>query len=60
MTGVEFQFWWRNQGKVTVFSDGASKGNPGIAGACGVIYSHDGLAKDRFSCGLGQNTNNQA
>ena len=25
-----------------------------------VIYSHDGLAKDSFSWGLGHNTNNQA
>ena len=42
-----------------VFFDGASKGNPGISGAGGVIYSHDGIAKDSFNWGLGQNTNNQ-
>ena len=37
MSEVEFQVWWRNQGKVVVFFNGASKGNLGILGAGGVI-----------------------
>ena len=59
MTEADFQVWWRKQGKVKIFFDGASKGNPGISGAGGVIYSHDGLTKDNFSWGLGKNSNNQ-
>ena len=59
MTEADFQVWWRKQGKVTVLFDGASKGNLGISCAGRVIYSHDGLTKDRFSWGLGHNTNNQ-
>jgi ribonuclease HI len=55
-----FQVWWRRQGIASVFFDGASKGNPGNAGAGGVIYSSDGSRKDSFSWGLGQRTNNQA
>ena len=39
MTEAEVQEWWRKQGKVMVFFDGASKGNPRILGAGGVIYS---------------------
>jgi ribonuclease HI len=56
----DFQKWWKNQGKATIFFDGASKGNPGISGAGGVIYSSDSQSKDSFSWGLGKNTNNQA
>eukprot|EP00253_Pinus_taeda_P008973 PITA_08973 len=56
----KFQLWWRTQNLTTIFFDGASKGNPGSAGAGGVIYSIDGIAKDCFSWGLGQKSNNQA
>eukprot|EP00253_Pinus_taeda_P023946 PITA_23946 len=56
----KFQLWWRTQNLTTIFFDGASKGNPESAGAGGVIYSIDGIAKDCFSWGLGQKSNNQA
>eukprot|EP00253_Pinus_taeda_P019238 PITA_19238 len=56
----KFQQWWRTQNLITLFFDGASKGNPGSAGAGGVIYSTDGITKDCFSWGLGQKSNNQA
>ena len=59
MTEAEFRVWWRKQGKVMIFFDGASKGNPGISSVGWVIYSHDGLTKDSFSWGLGHNSNNQ-
>eukprot|EP00253_Pinus_taeda_P004415 PITA_04415 len=48
-----FQNWWRSQKIHTAFFDGASKGNPGTAGAGGVIYSPDGNTKDIFYWGLG-------
>jgi ribonuclease HI len=55
-----FQRWWQKQGINTTFFDGASKGNPGIAGAGGIIYSSEGTTLETFSWGLGQRTNNQA
>jgi ribonuclease HI len=59
-TDAVFQDWWRKQGKAMIFFDGTSKGNPGKAGAGGVVYSYDGQRKDSFSWGLGRRTNNQA
>jgi ribonuclease HI len=59
-TGAIFQAWWRKQGKAMIFFNGACKGNPGKAGAGGVIYSSDGQRKDNFNWGLGWRTNNQA
>jgi len=55
---ANFKKWWKNQGKVTIFFKGASKGNPGISGAGGIIYSIDGQKQDNYSWGLGQSTNN--
>jgi ribonuclease HI len=55
-----FQRWWQKQRITTTFFDGASKGNPGIAGAGGIIYSSEGTMIETFSWGLGQRTNNQA
>jgi len=45
----KFQEWWRKQGTTSIFFDGASKGNPGLARAGGVIYSEDGIRRDSFS-----------
>lgn len=57
---TDFKKWWKNQGKVTIFFNGDSKGNPGISGAGGIIYSTDGQKQDNYSWELGQSTNNQA
>ena len=43
-----------------IFFNEASKGNPGISGERGTIYSTDGHKKDSFSWDLGQSTYNQA
>ena len=56
----EFTKWWKRQNKVSVFFDGASKGNPRIVGAWGMIYYPRGMLETSFSWGLGQSTNNQA
>jgi hypothetical protein len=56
----KFQSWWQKQGKTSVFFYGASKGNPGTAGAGGIIYSSEGEKLATFCWGLGQRTNNQA
>ena len=39
---ADFQVWCRSQGEASIFFDGASKGDPGRAGAGVVIYSSDG------------------
>ena len=43
-----------------IFFDGASKGNPGVSGAGGVIFFPGRLIHLRFSWGLGSMMNNQA
>jgi ribonuclease HI len=40
--------------------DGASRGNPGMAGAGGVVLTEDGVALDEFALSLGVCTNNEA
>ena len=55
-TDANFQDWWKKQGKASIFFYGASKGNLGIAGAGGVIYSQDGSRRYSFRWGLGQRT----
>jgi len=57
---VAFQSWWKTQNTTSIFFDGASKGNPGVAGARGVIYFLDNPRKFHFCWGLGICTNNQA
>ena len=59
-TEEHFQEWWKKQKISTIFFDGASKGNPGAAGAGGVIYDPNGVKRDTFSWGIGQKSNNQA
>eukprot|EP00253_Pinus_taeda_P021952 PITA_21952 len=55
-----FQSWWKIQKTTSIFFDGASKGNPGVAGAGGVIYFSNNPRKVQFCWGLGIRTNNQA
>ena len=56
----EFSEWWQRQNKVSVFFDGASKGNLGIAKAWSLLYYPGGMLETSFSWGIGQSTNNQA
>ena len=58
-SGDEFNSWWINSSSASIFFDGASKGNPGISGARGLVYSLDKLLKTKFSWGLGFMSNNQ-
>ncbi len=48
------------EGKVDVFIDGASRGNPGPAGVGVVILDSDGNVLDEGFRFLGERTNNQA
>lgn len=54
-----FQSWWRTQNLTTIFFDRESKGNPGAAGAGGIIYFTEGLSTISFAWCLGEKTNNQ-
>ena len=56
----EFTKWWQMKNKVSIFFDGALKGNQGKAGAGGLIFYPGGNLETSFKWGVGQTTNNQA
>lgn len=58
-TSEEFQNWVPKQKAHSLFFDGASKGNPGKAGAGGVIKNIDGVPILQFAWGLGINSSIQ-
>ena len=49
ITEKEFTKWWKKKNKVSIFFDGASKGNPGKFGAGGLIYYPVGMLETSFS-----------
>ena len=51
---------WMGSPSATIFFDGASKGNPEISGAGGVILSPNCRIETNFSWGLGTMSNNQS
>lgn len=48
------------RGKMVLFSDGGSHGNPGPSGGGGVILDEEGVELDRYSVYFGEGTNNTA
>jgi ribonuclease HI len=46
--------------RLTIYIDGAARGNPGPAAIAGIIFDPNGKELERFSIFLGQKTNNQA
>jgi len=46
--------------RLTVYSDGASRGNPGISAIAFIIMTEDGILLKRYSKYVGIRTNNQA
>ena len=54
----DFIGWWKNVGCNSLFFDGASKGNPGLVGAGGVIFDSKGKKIKEYSWGIGKKTNN--
>ena len=40
----EFSEWWQRQNKASVFFNGASRGNPRIAEAGGMMYYPGGIS----------------
>ena len=47
----EFSEWWKLKNKVSIFFDGASKGNPRKDGAGGLIYYPGGILETSFELG---------
>ena len=56
----EFSEWWQLKNKVSIFFDGASKGNLGKTEAGGLIFYPGGNLEISFSWGVKKITNNQA
>lgn len=52
--------WLHKSDSSSLFFDGATKGNPIIAGAGGVIRNTDGNIENKYVWGLGHSTNMQA
>ena len=55
-----FISFWISSSSTDIFFDGASKGNPRVSGAGGLVISPDRLSSFSFSWGLGITSNNQA
>lgn len=47
-------------GIIKVFTDGASRGNPGYAGIGIIVYDANNFILERYKEYIGENTNNQA
>ena len=45
----EFSEWWQKKNKVSIFFNGASKGNPGKDGVGGLIFYLGGKLETSFS-----------
>lgn len=59
-TKEEINQWILAQNRPILFFDGASKNNPGAAGAGGIIKNHNGTSICRYEWGLGKVSNNAA
>ena len=60
MSSEEFNIWWKKLGFKSLFFDGASKGNPRLAGADEVLFDSKGNKMNEYSWGIGKKTNNGA
>lgn len=60
LTIPEFHEWRINQAIESLHFDGASKNNPGKAGAGGILRTSDGTIRIKYSWGLGICSNNTA
>ena len=60
MSTKDLSKWRDNLGISSLFFDGASKGNPGIVGADGVIFDHKGIKQQEYAWVIGRATNNGA
>jgi ribonuclease HI len=56
---LNIDLWIQKQKTHTLYFDGASKGNPGEAGAGGILYDPGGKTTSRYHWNLGTETNNK-
>ena len=56
----DFKSWLLEKNSYAILFDGASKGNPGEAGAGGILLNLGGQVEHTFSWGIGSRTNNEA
>ena len=56
----EFKGWWEKLGCNSLFFDGASKGNPRMAGVGGVYFNSKGIKMKEYAWGIDMKTNNGA
>ena len=56
----DFKAWLREKNSYAFFFDGASKGNPGVAGVRGILLDARGHVDQTFAWGLEHRTNNEA
>lgn len=56
----DFQQWRAAKNQFILFFDGASKGNPGVAGAGWILFDPGGNSELYFAWGIGVATNNEA
>ena len=54
------EIWMKERKLFKLFFDGASKGNPGIAGGGGGVMSHEGNNEYEYYWNIGKDTNNMA
>ena len=60
LSTIKFQSWLRDKNSYSLFFDWASKCNPGVTGAGGILVDPGGQVEQRFAWGLGSRTNNEA
>ena len=60
LSSKDFSNWLRDKNSYALLFDGASKGNPGVAGAGGILLDPGGQIEQTFAWGLGTQTNNEA
>lgn len=56
----DFSIWLKNCKRPSLFFDGASTSNPGVAGAGGIICNEEGNIISSFEWGLGALSNNRS
>ena len=60
MNSKEFKFWGKKLGCSSLFFDGASNGNPRMAGVGGVYFNSKGIKLKEYAWGIDKKTNNGA
>ena len=56
----EFTAWLREKKTYALFFDGASKGNPGVESAGGILMDPEGKIEQTYAWGIRCRTNNEA